>query len=497
MGLNNMTAQDLKNSILQQAVQGKLIPQNPDDEPATELLKKISAERQKLIDEGKIKNSPPLPPISDEEKPFDIPDTWQWVRLGNIVYNRKQKKPDKKFSYIDIGSINNIQQRLNEQENILNTENAPSRARKPVQFGDVIYSTVRPYLHNIALIDKKFSCESIASTGFAAMVCYECLFNKYLLHFLISPTFDKYANAVGNSKGIAYPAINDKTFYNAVLPLPPFAEQKRIVAKLEEILPLIERYGELEQRLTTLDKEFPDKLKKSLLQQAIQGKLTKQLSTDGNAKDLLKKIQAEKLKLVAEGKIKKEKPLPPISADEIPFEIPENWCWVRLGDICKLITKGSSPKWQGINYANEGILFITSENVGCERLILNKEKYVETKFNTLHSSSILQFGDVLTNIVGASIGRTAEFNLDTLSNINQAVALIRLIDNSLSKYIVKYLNSPAAYQIMMNDKVDTARANISLTNIANFLVPLPPLAEQKRIVEKLEELLPLCEKLQF
>ena len=279
-----MTAQDLKNSILQQAIQGKLVPQNPSDEPASELLKKIAEERQKLIDEGKIKNVPLLPPIEDNEKPFDIPDSWQWVRLGNLVYNRQQKKPDNKFSYIDIGSIDNVHQKLNEKENIINPEEAPSRARKPVNVGDIIYSTVRPYLHNATIIDRKSIYEMIASTGFAAMVCFEGLLNKYLLSFLISPTFDNYANAIGNSKGMAYPAINDKTFYNATIPLPPFAEQKRIVAKLEELMPLLERYDAAEKKLSALDKEFPDKLRKSILQQAIQGKLTEQLSSDGDAK---------------------------------------------------------------------------------------------------------------------------------------------------------------------------------------------------------------------
>ena len=234
---------------------------------------------------------------------------------------------------------------------------------------------------------------------------------------------------------------------------------------------------------------FADKLRKSILQAAIQGKLSKQLPTDGDARQLLRDIQAEKSRLIKEKKIKAAPPLPPITADEIPFDIPQNWCWARLGDICQLITKGSSPKWQGINYTNKGVLFITSENVGWEILKLNTPKYVEEKFSILHPQSILQSGDILTNIVGASIGRTAEFNLKVLANINQAVAVIRLVDISLAKYIVKYLNSPTAYKIMMNQKVETARANISLTNIANFIIPLPPLAEQKRIAEKVSALL--------
>ncbi|NLW91990.1 MAG: hypothetical protein GXY34_10400 [Syntrophomonadaceae bacterium] len=239
-----------------------------------------------------------------------------------------------------------------------------------------------------------------------------------------------------------------------------------------------------------------ERLRKSILQAAIQGKLTEQLPEDGDAKDLLVKIQAEKAQLIKNGKIKKEKALSEITEEEIPFEIPENWCWVRLGEVCKMVTKGSSPKWQGVNYCSSGVLFVTSENVGCEKLLLDAEKYVDLKFNELQSRSILEVGDVLTNIVGASIGRATIFNLEENANINQAVALIRLIMVDMGRYIVKYLNSPLAYSIMMGNKVDTARANISLTDISNFIVPLPPFAEQQRIVEKIEELLPQLEKLE-
>ena len=200
----------------------------------------------------------------------------------------------------------------------------------------------------------------IASTGFAAMVCFEGLLNKYLLSFLISPTFDNYANAIGNSKGMAYPAINDKTFYNATIPLPPFAEQKRIVAKLEELMPLLERYDAAEKKLSALDKEFPDKLRKSILQQAIQGKLTEQLSSDGDARDLLEKIRAEKAKLIADGKIKKEKPLPPIKDDEKPFDIPDSWQWVRLGEIGET---NIGLTYSLENISNDGTIVLRSGNI--------------------------------------------------------------------------------------------------------------------------------------
>ena len=175
------------------------------------------------------------------EPPFDIPDSWRWVQLGDVVFNHGQKKPSTDFAYIDIGSIDNKHQRLSDNEIIVHPADASPRARKIVHQGDVIYSTVRPYLHNVCVIDREFSHEPIASTGFAVMACVPCLDNRFLFYYLLSPDFDRYANSSENAKGVAYPAISDKRLYNAPFPLPPLAEQKRIVAKLEELLPLCER----------------------------------------------------------------------------------------------------------------------------------------------------------------------------------------------------------------------------------------------------------------
>jgi type I restriction enzyme S subunit len=490
-----MTAQDLKNSILQLAIQGKLVEQRSEEGTAKELVEQIKAEKEQLIIEKKIKKEKPLPEITEEEIPFEIPESWEWVRLRTIVFNRGQITPIDKFSYIDIGSINNECQRLNEQENIIEPENAPSRARKLVDKGDILYSTVRPYLHNMCIIDKEFSYTPIASTGFAAMTSYPGIYNKYLFYYLLSPEFDRYANSNDNAKGVAYPAINDDRLYRAIIALPPLHEQKRIVAKIEELLPYVEQYDKAYSKLEVFNKKFPEDMQKSILQYAIQGKLVEQRPEEGTAEELYQQIQAEKERLIKEGKIKKEKPLGDITDEEIPFEIPESWKWVRLGSLSELITKGSSPSWQGIQYVEQGLLFVTSENVGTEELLLNNPKYLEERFNEIQERSILKTGDVLTNIVGASIGRAAIYDREDKANINQAVCLIRLVNKSLGKYIVKYLNSYVAYQIMMRDKVDTARANISLTNINDFIIPLPPLNEQQRIVEAIEIYLPYCKQL--
>ncbi|WP_313560026.1 restriction endonuclease subunit S [Ruminiclostridium cellobioparum] len=230
----------LKKSILQYAIQGKLVPQVETDEPASVLLEKIKIEKQELIKQSKIKKEKRLPPITEDEKPFDIPDSWEWVRLENIVYNNGQKQPNGDFCYIDISSIDNKNQKLSDLENIVKAENAPSRARKIVKRGDIIYATVRPYLHNMCIINKEFSFEPIASTGFAVMSTHTGVYNKYLFYYLLSPEFDLYANDTDNSKGVAYPAINDAKLYRGIVPIPPLAEQQRIVFRIEELLALVD-----------------------------------------------------------------------------------------------------------------------------------------------------------------------------------------------------------------------------------------------------------------
>ena len=239
---NQALPEKLKKSILQEAIQGKLVPQDLADEPASALLERIREEKKRLVKEGKLKKKDlEVKPIEEDEIPFEIPKGWEWCRLKEIVFNHGQKVPDKEFSYIDIGSIDNKKQKLNEKETLIEAKEAPSRARRIVCFNDIVYSTVRPYLHNMAIINKTFVAEPIASTGFAVLSCHEGVFNKYLFYYLMSPSFDEYANNGDNAKGVAYPAINDEKLYKALVPLPPLAEQCRIVAKIEELCGVIKK----------------------------------------------------------------------------------------------------------------------------------------------------------------------------------------------------------------------------------------------------------------
>lgn len=176
-----------------------------------------------------------------ETLPFELPDSWAWARLKDIVFNSGQKTPIEKFCYIDIGSIDNKHQKLNSEETIIEANKAPSRARKIVKYGDILYATVRPYLHNMCIVDRDFACEPIASTGFAVMSCKKDIYNYFLFYYLLSPSFDQFANSSDNSKGVAYPAINDDKLYKAIVPIPPYNEQIRIVDQIQLILTYIEK----------------------------------------------------------------------------------------------------------------------------------------------------------------------------------------------------------------------------------------------------------------
>lgn len=487
-----MTPQELKNSILQLAIQGKLVEQRPEEGTAEELYQQIQAEKQQLIKGNKIKKEKPLPEITEDEKPFDIPDSWHWYRITDcgIFISGYTPQPchlamSGTIPYFKVSDMNTEGNELwlSNTNNYLK-DDGPSKTflKNTIVYpknGGAVFTNKKRILLQDSVVD--------LNTG--GYYPYSPINLMYIFRFFSSIDFRQCY------KGTALPTIDMEKLRIKLVPLPPLAEQKRIVAKIEELLPYVDRYELAWRKLEDFNKCFPTDLQKSILQMAIQGKLVDQRPEEGTGEELYQQIQAEKQRLIKAGTIKKEKPLIEITEDEKPFDIPESWKWVRLGSLVELITKGSSPSWQGIKYTDEGLLFVTSENVGVEQLLLDTPKYLEKRFNEIQERSILKKGDILTNIVGASIGRTAIYDRDESANINQAVCLIRLVDKRLNGYITKYLNSYVAYKIMMNDKVDTARANISLTNISDFIVPLPPIAEQERIIVKLEEILPLCEKL--
>ena len=485
-----MTGKELWGSILQKAMEGKLVPQRKEEGTAAELLKEIRKEKAKLVKEGKLKKTKPLPAVREEEKPFDIPDSWEWVRLRDIVYNHGQKKPTEKFSYIDIGSIDNTSQKLNDSEKIIMPEKAPSRARRIVQLGDILYATVRPYLHNMCIVDKTLSYPPIASTGFAVMATFEGVERKYLFYFLLSPAFDSYANSNQNAKGVAYPAINDKALYNALIPLPPLFEQHRIVEKLEILKPLVDAYGQTAEELDELNRKFPGDLKKSLLQQAMEGKLVSQRKEEGTAAELLKEIRKERAKLVKEGKLKKAKPLPAVSEEEKPFDIPDSWEWVRLGDIGDWCS-GATPSRQHPEYYGGDIPWLKTGDLN-DGYISNISEYISQEGFEHSSVRLNPIGSVLIAMYGATIGKLGILQIPATTN--QACCACILYSGVDNQYLFYFLLSHRS--AFLKQGVGGAQPNISKAKIINTVMPLPPLAEQQRIVKKLESLLALCDKLQ-
>ena len=460
--------------------------------------------------------------ISDEI-PFKIPDSWEWVRLGVIssLVTKGTTPRGGNVSYLDSGigflkaeNVAGMDVLDTSKMNYIDEETHNGFLKRSILYENDLLITIAGTLGRTAIVRKhNLPLNANQAVSIIRLVDSNEFDLMYLICALNSPLIQKMLTK--QKKITAIPNLTLEIISDCFIPIPPLSEQKRIVAKIEGLLPFIEKYEQAETKLTALNKSFPEMLKKSILQEAVQGKLVPQNPDDEPASVLLERIRTEKQELIKQGKIKKSKhesiivtrdkiPYEIIDgkehciADEVPFEIPESWEWCRLTELSSVITKGSSPKWQGITYVDEknGILFITSENIGKEKLLMNKAKYVEKKFNDMHSTSILKFGDILTNIVGASIGRTAIYNLNSEnSNINQAVCIIRLINLDFRMYIIKFLNSPIAFQMMTNNSVDSARANLSLSSVSNFLIPLPPLAEQKRIVEKIEELMTFCEKL--
>lgn len=486
-----MTPQELKNSILQLAVQGKLVSQDPSEGTGEELYRQIQAEKQKLIKEGKIKKGKPLPEITEDEIPFDIPESWKWVRLGSAVYNWGQKQPENRFCYVDVGSINNQKHTLNNNNTVVEAKDASSRARKIVKREDVIFATIRPYLQNICIIDRDFPYEPIVSTAFAVMHCPNGLYNKFLYYYLLSPSFMSFANATDKAKGVAYPAIGEKDFFNGILPLPPLAEQKRIVAKIEELLPLIDRYEQAWTKLEAFNKRFPDDMQKSVLQMAIQGKLVEQRPEEGTGEELYKQIQTEKQKLIAEGKIKKEKPLPEITEDEIPFDIPESWKWVRLKDIVSVL--GDGIHGTPIYDESGKYYFINGNNLIKGRIILKDDtkKVSESEFQK-HKKP-LDNNTILVSING-TIGNYAFYDREPVI-LGKSACYLSVMNGIYKKLICYLINTDFFLKYATNEATQTTIKNVSLKAMRMFPVPLPPLAEQKRIVKKLDEILPICEKL--
>lgn len=464
----------IKTCILSFAFRGELVD-FPDKTKENFVLEKIHNENRKYV------------AVKDDEQLILSPEHWNWTRLAYITRNHGQITPLEAFCYIDVGTVDNVHQKLSKSENIVEAKDAPSRAKKVVEFGDVLYSTVRPYLHNVCIVDKEFSKIPIASTAFCVMkVNEDILLNKFLFYWLISAEFDRFSNG-SSSKGTLYPAIGEKDLLNGVIPLPSIKEQQEIVEKIDEIFTVLDDLDYIQMSYLA-DIEI---LKAKLYYAAIQGKLSEQLSEDGTAEDLYTKIQAEKAALMQQGKIKREKALPKIAEDEIPFDIPQNWKWVRLGDISEKISSGNTPAGGNKSnaYVEKGYSFFREQNIYNDGIHEEGLVYItEELLNTRENSTVMP-RDILLNITGGSIGRCALVPDDFIKgSINQHILIIRMIDPRLRFYIHACICSPFIQKYIKGNTVGD-KDGFSAGRCKNMLIPLPPYAEQIRIVEKMREVI--------
>lgn len=468
-----MTAQELKNSILQLAVQGKLVPQNAEDEPTSELLKRIQAEKAIAVNAGIIKMDKKLSEITEAEIPYDIPDTWEWLRLGQLCQLLDgEKKSGVKYPYLEAKYL-----RGKIEGSILESGKFVKKGTRLIlvdgeNSGEVFFATEDGYM----------------GSTFKVLYIPDAIYAPYVLNFLLL----KKQLFRNRKTGAAIPHLNKELFFNLLIPIPPLAEQERIVAKIEELLPLIEEYGEAEQKLSTLNVNFPEMLRKSILQQAVQGKLTARDPSDEPASELLKRIQAEKAKLIAEGKIKKEKPLPPITEDDCPFEIPDEWEWVRLTDV-GVVSRGRSkhrPRNDAILYRNGKYPLVQTGDVARSGGLIT---LCSSFYNDVGLAQSRMWPEgTLCLTIAANIADVGILNFDACFP-DSVVGFNAFSPITSNKYFLYML---MAYKAILDSLATrSAQKNINLDTIASLAYPLPPLAEQQRIVERIEELLAMCDAL--
>ena len=517
-----MTAQQLKNSILQMAVQGKLVPQDSADEPASVLLERIRAEKEKLIKEGKIKKEKnpsvifrgsdnlPYEKVGKEvrciadEIPFEIPDAWEWIHLQDVAHVNGGMA----FKSVDFSQIGTRVIRISDfnENGFVNKK----IVRHPYS---EIYS---PYLLEIKNIILCMTGGTVGKSLFIKELSEPMMTNQRVATIKIFGALEEYVNMVilspmtqcviTDSKNSTNDNISMDTINKFWIPLPPLAEQKRIVAKIEELLPHIEEYGKAESKVSKLNAEFPEKLKKSILQWAIQGKLVPQNPDDEPASVLLERIRAEKAKLIKEGKIKKDKNESIIFRrdnshyeklngiercidDEIPFEIPDSWEWVRLRNIFNVV---SARRVHQADWRSSGIPFYRAREIAllAENGYVENELFIDEKlFQTFAKDGIPSVGDLMITAVGTLGKCYIVKEKDHFYYKDASVICFENFARISAEYIQNLLNSPYMVETIKSASTGTTVGTITMVKANEYLIPLPPLAEQQRIVEAIESVL--------
>lgn len=481
-----MIADRLRAAILQAAISGKLTDQRPEDGTATELLEQIEAERAALVKAKRLKKQVSLPVLVSDDQPLLVPGNWAWAPLGNLV----TVNPDGSAStyglsedlwVLDLEDIEKGAGRILQRFTLKERNSLSSKAS--FLPGDVLYGKLRPYLNKVVVADRPGVC----TTEILVLRPSSGINSEYLSRLLRSPHFSDYASA--KVYGTKMPRLGTNDLRSRSVPVPPFAEQKRIVAKLDEVLPLIDQLAELEREREHLDREFAKAIERAILQAAISGKLTKQHPEDGTATELLETIKTERQQLEKEGKIKKQKPMPPVGREDEPFELPGTWKWVRLGEIGSWAA-GSTPSRSKPEFYGGDIPWVKSGEVKQGRIAVTEETITE---DALISCSVRLNppGSVLVAMYGANIGDTGV--LEIAATTNQAVcACIPYVgvDSGFLRYFIGF-----SKQYLKMQGAGGAQPNISRTKIIDVPFPVPPEFEQERIAAKLDRVLPLVRDL--
>lgn len=478
-----MNAQDLKNSILQLAVKGKLVEQRAEEGTARELLEQIKLEKDQLIKDKKIKKSKPLPEITEDEIPFEIPESWEWVRV-NDIFNVKSAM---RIHQTDWQSSGIPFFRGRELVQLIKTGN--------VDFD--IYISKELYEKNkekggvpskndilvtaVGTIGKSYIVKGTKPFYYkdAYILCFENIANiypEYIKYCLDSPYMQNEIHRDSMATTVAQLTIIKAK--EMLVPFPPLEEQHRIVAKIEEILPYIDQYDKAYTKLETFNKKFPEDMKKSILQMAMQGKLVEQRPEEGTADELFEQIVAEKAQRIKEGKIKKEKPIDFVLSDEIPWDLPENWKWVRFRDI----TINRDAERVPLSVSEREHLEKKYDYYGASGVIDKVDKYLFTE-------DLVLIGEDGANLLSRST--PIAFIATGKYWVNNHAHVIECCKGVFIKYFVYYINAISLAKYVTG----TAQPKMNQARMNGIWIPLPPLEEQKRIVAKIEELLPYCDQL--
>lgn len=521
-----MTGQQLKNSILQLAVQGKLVPQDPADEPASILLERIREEKEQLIKDGKIKKEKnpsqifrgegdhfyerigkAEPICIDDELPFEIPESWEWARLGGLAFVTKLAgfeytkyiAPNLITNGIPLFKGKNIQngQLILDFESYIDEKISDELSRSQLTKKCLLTPYVGT-IGNIAIFPGTFKAHLGSNVGKIELynsIKEQYVSEEYILAFLKS--LAGYDQLTKQKKSTAQESISIQAIREVFIPLPPLSEQQRIVAKIEELMPFVDRYDALEKQLQALNTTFPDQLKKSILQEAIQGKLVPQDPADEPASALLERIRAEKEQLIKDGKIKREKNPshifrgedghfyerigknePVCIDDQLPFEIPESWEWARLGTAL-------------INRDAERIPLSVNERQKLEKIYdyYGASGVIDKVDNFLFDKPLLLIGEDGANLLLRS--KPIAFIAKGKYWVNNHAHVLDAIDNTLLEYIALYINAINLAPYVTG----TAQPKMNQQKMHSILLTIPPLKEQKRIIAQYNILNQTLEKL--